>query len=170
MSRLVLIVSSMIFFRENFWLNRKPFLKRNGFTLLELLLSVGLMALLAGIEAPMYLSLQAENEVNIAAITIGDVLRRGQLRSIGMDSDSAWGVEMASSTMIIFKGNDFAARDQNFDENYSLAATVNLFGLKEVIFSKLSGWTTTSGTIIITHQDGRTKNVLINNVGVVTVK
>lgn len=151
-------------------LNQKPFSKKNGFTLLELLLSVGLIGLLAGIAAPMYLSLQAENEVTITATTIGDILRRGQIRAQAMDSDSVWGVETVSSTLIIFKGNNFSTRDQNFDENYNLPATVNLSGLNEVIFNKLSGWPTVSGTIVITHQDGRKKSVSINELGVVEIQ
>ena len=145
----------------------KPFSQKNGFTLLELLLSIGLMAALAGIAAPMYMSLQAENEVAIAAATTGDLLRRGQIRAQAVDGDSDWGVEMVSSTVTIFKGNNFGSRDQSFDENYNLAATLNFSGLNEVVFNKFSGWTTASGTIVITHQDGRIKNVTVSELGII---
>ncbi len=161
----------MKFFSSKIFLfSFKPFSQKNGFTLLELLLSVALMGLLAGIAAPMYLSLQAENEVAIAAATIGDVLHRGQIRAQAVDSDSDWGVEMVSSTITIFKGNNFSTHDQNFDENYNLGATINLSGLNEVIFNKFSGWTTASGTIVISHQDGRQKNVSISELGIITVQ
>lgn len=159
-----------IFLSKFFSSYPKPFSQKNGFTLLELLLSVALIGLLAGIAAPMYLSLQAENEVAIAAATIGDILHRGQIRAQAMDSDSDWGVEMASSTITIFKGNNFSTRDQNFDENYNLAATINLSGLNEIIFNKFSGWTTASGTIAIVHQDGRQKNVSISEIGIITIQ
>lgn len=145
----------------------KPFSPKNGFTLLELLLSVALMSLLAGIAAPMYLSLQAENEVAIAATTVADVLRRGQIRAQAVDGDSAWGVEMVSSTITLFKGNNFVGRDQNFDENYKLTATIKLSGLNYVVFNKFSGWATASGTVIITHQEGRQKNVSISELGII---
>ncbi|MCX6779855.1 MAG: prepilin-type N-terminal cleavage/methylation domain-containing protein [Candidatus Magasanikbacteria bacterium] len=145
----------------------KPFSKKNGFTLLELLLSVALISLLAGIAAPMYLSLQSENEVAIAATTVADILRRGQIHAQAVDGDSDWGVEMVSSTITVFKGNNFASRDQNLDENYKLSATVKLSGLNEVIFNKFSGWTAASGTVMIIHQDGRQKNVSINELGIV---
>lgn len=145
----------------------KPFSQKNGFTLLELLLSVALISLLAGIAAPMYLSLQAENEVSIAATTVSDVLRRGQIRAQAVDGDSDWGVEMVSSTATIFKGNNFVGRDQSFDENYKMTATIKLSGLNEVVFNKFSGWTTSSGTIIITHQDGRQKNVSVSELGII---
>ncbi len=145
-------------------------MKKDGFTLLELLLSVSLIALLAAISAPMYLSLQAENEVTIAATTIGDVLRRGQIRAQAVDGDSAWGVEMVSSTVTVFKGNNFSSRDQSFDENYNLSAAVNLSGLSEVVFDKNSGWTTASGTLLITHLDGRKKNVLVSELGIVDIQ
>ena len=158
------------FFNKKNIFSVKPFLKRDGFTLLELLLSVSLVALLAAISAPMYLSLQAENEVVISATTIGDVLRRGQIRAQAVDADSSWGVEMVSSTVTIFKGNNFIARDQGFDENYNLAPTVNVSGLNEVVFDKFSGWTSASGTIMITHLNGRQKNVSINQLGIVGIQ
>lgn len=145
----------------------KPFSPKNGFTLLELLLSVALMSLLAGIAAPMYLSLQSENEMAIAVTTVEDVLRRGQVRAQAVDGDSPWGVEMVSSTITLFKGNNFAGRDQSFDENYKLTATVKLSGLNDVVFNKFSGWTNASGTVIITHQDGRQKNVSISELGII---
>lgn len=145
-------------------------MKRDGFTLLELLLSVSLISLLAAIAAPMFLSLQSENEVTITATTIGDVLRRGQILAQAVDADSDWGVELVSSTAIIFKGNNFTSRDQSLDEEYKMAATVNLSGLNEVIFNKFTGWTTASGTVMINHQDGRHKEVLVNELGIVGIQ
>ncbi len=118
----------------------------------------------------MYLSLQAENEVIIAATTIGDVMRRGQIRAQAVDADSAWGVEMVSSTVTIFKGNNFAARDQSFDENYNLTPTLNLSGLTEVVFNKFSGWPTATGTVVITRQDGRKKNVSVSELGIIGIQ
>lgn len=161
---------SMIFFHKKFFPAPKPFLSRNGFTLLELLLSVGLMALLAGIAAPMYLSLQAENEVAISATSVGDLLRTAQARSLAVSGDSAWGVYLSGNVAVIFKGNSFSDRDQSFDENYNFSGAINFSGLNDIVFYKFSGWTMSSGTIKVSHQDGRFKNVSINEAGVIAIE
>lgn len=145
----------------------QPFSKKNGFTILELLLVVALMAVLAVVAAPMYLSLQAENEMNITSITIGDILKRAQLKSQAIDSDSAWGVEIKTGSLIIFKGTNFANRDQTFDENFSLAATITLSGLSEIIFSPLIGVPNNFGIIKLEHLDGRQSQMSINGLGII---
>lgn len=147
--------------------NKWPFSQKNGFTLLELLLVLALMSALAVIAAPMYLSLQAENEMNITSVTIGDILRRAQLKSQAIDSDSAWGVEIKNGSLIIFKGQNFANRDQTFDENFSLANTIILSGLSEIIFSPLSGTPNTTGIIKLEHLDGRQSQLSINGLGII---
>jgi prepilin-type N-terminal cleavage/methylation domain-containing protein len=147
--------------------NKRPFSQKNGFTLLELLLVLALMAALAVVAAPMYLSLQAENEMNITTVTIGDILRRAQLKSQAIDSDSAWGVEIKSGTLTIFKGQNFANRDQTFDENFSLASTITLSGLTEIIFYPLSGAPNVNGIIKLEHLDGRQSQLSINGLGII---
>jgi len=145
----------------------QPFPKKNGFTLLELLLVVALMGVLAIVAAPMYLSLQAENEISITSTTIGDILRRAQLKSQAVDGDSAWGVEIKKGSLIIFKGQNFANRDQVFDEKFSLANTINLSGLTEIIFSPLTGAPNTVGIVKLEHLDGRQSQISINEMGII---
>lgn len=128
---------------------------------------VALMGVLAAVAAPMYLSLQAENEMNITNTTVGDILHRAQLKSQAVDSDSAWGVEIKSGSLIIFKGQDFANRDQAFDETFSLPNTINISGLSEIVFSPLSGIPNVIGTIKLEHQDGRQSQLSINEVGTI---
>lgn len=128
---------------------------------------VALMGVLAVVAAPMYLSLQAENEMNITATTVSDILHRAQLKSQAIDSDSAWGVEIKSGSLIIFKGQDFANRDQVFDEIFPLSNTITFSGLSEVVFSPLFGIPNMIGTIKLEHQDGRQSQLSINEVGTI---
>ncbi len=141
--------------------------KKNGFTLLELLLAISLMGILAVLATPMYLSLQAENEMSITAITIEDIFHRAQLKSQAVDGDSAWGVNIKTGSLIIFKGQNFINRDQNFDEIFSLASTVGLSGLTEIIFSPLFGTPNVVGIIKLAHLDGRQAQLSINGMGIV---
>lgn len=141
--------------------------KKNGFTLLELLLAISLMGILAVLATPMYLSLQAENEMSITAITIEDILHRAQLKSQAVDGDSAWGVNIKTGSLIIFKGQNFINRDQAFDENYSLTGAVDLSGTTEIIFSPLFGTPNIVGTIQLAHLDGRQTELSVNGMGII---
>lgn len=141
--------------------------KKNGFTLLELLLAISMMGILAVLATPMYLSLQAENEMSITAITIEDILHRAQLKSQAVDGDSAWGVNIKTGSLTIFKGQNFANRDQAFDEIFSLSGAVELSGTTEIIFSPLFGTPNVIGTIKLAHLDGRQTQLSINGMGII---
>lgn len=145
---------------------KKPFSNKNGFTILELLLVVALIGLIAAVSAPMYLSLQSENTMSIAVTNIADILHKTQLHAQAIDSGIAWGVEINTSSVKIFKGENFNTRDQNFDEDLVLDNNILLSGQSEIIFSPLTGWTNTTGTIYIEHIDGRKNQIDFNKKGV----
>ncbi len=144
-------------------------IKKNGFTLLELLLVVALMGILAVVAAPMYLSLQAENEMNITSVTIGDIIRKTQLKAQAVDGNSSWGTEIQTGNLIIFKGDNFSNRDQSLDEIFSIANTITVSGLTEIIFSPLNGIPNNTGTIKLEHTDGRKSQISINTLGIISI-
>lgn len=141
--------------------------EKKGFTLLELLLVVAIMGVLAVVGTPMYLSLQAENEMSITSLTISDILHRAQLKSQAVDDDDSWGVEIKKGSVIIFKGTNFVNRNPIYDEEYSLSNAVDLSGLSEVTYSSLYGVPNTTGEIKLKHLDGRQSQLSINAIGIV---
>lgn len=142
---------------------------KKGFTLIELLLSIALISALAYVSLPVYQSFQIKNDLNIAATTIVQSLRRAQMLSQNMEGDSSWGVLVASGNVTIFKGSSFASRDAAYDETTSISNAVTPSGVSEVVFSKLSGDPSTTGTITlnnsITSLESRT--ITINSKGMV---
>ncbi|SRR3989339_108665 len=141
--------------------------EKKGFTLLELLLVVAIMGVLAVIGTPMYLSLQAENEMSITSLTINDILHRAKLKSQAIDGDASWGVEIKKGSLIIFKGTSFVNRNPIYDEEYSISNAVDLSGLSEVIYSSLYGIPNITGEIKLKHLDGRQSQLSINAFGIV---
>jgi prepilin-type N-terminal cleavage/methylation domain-containing protein len=137
-----------------------------GFTLLEVLLSVALIGVLAGISLPIYNSFLARNDLDITAQQVAESFRRAQIYSRGMKDDFAWGVNIQPTSVILFRGTNFATRNTAYDEPISLPG-ITASGLSEVQFAKLTGLPNTTGTVTLTTNNGQTKQVVINAQGMV---
>lgn len=140
---------------------------QHGFTLLELLLSVAIIGLLAGLSLPVYRTLIKKNDLDIAAATIASSLRRAQILSQAVDGDTTWGVKAQDGSIVIFKGTSFAARDANFDETFEVPTTIGIGGTAEYVFSKFTGLPLPTGTINLSTESD-TRSVSINEKGTVS--
>lgn len=141
----------------------------NGFTLIEVLLSIVLIATLAAISVPVYQSFQTRNDLDIAATTVTQSLRRAQVLSQAVERDSSWGLKVTDENITIFKGTSFDARDSGFDESFDLPKSVELDqdALTEVVFSKLQGLPQESGTITLISTANEKRDITINQKGTV---
>jgi prepilin-type N-terminal cleavage/methylation domain-containing protein len=70
----------------------KRFKSIQGFTLSEILLSISLMAIIGGMIIPMYRTFLIRDDLDIAATTLAQNLRRAQALSQAADGDTTWGV------------------------------------------------------------------------------
>ncbi len=138
-----------------------------GFTLIEIMLSVALIGVLAGLSVSVYYSLQIENDLDIAANAVSQSLRRAQILSRAVAGDANWGVKAQSGGVILFKGASYAGRDAAFDETFETASGVVFSGLQEIVFSRLLGEPQTTGTTTLTASSGETRSVFINSKGAV---
>src|SRR3989338_412505 len=137
-----------------------------GFTLLEVILVIATIAVLAAICVPVYSKLQVKNDLDVAANTVTQTLRRAQTLSQAVDGDDTCGVKLQSSDITLFKGTSYAARDIDFDEVYSLSGNVTPSGITEAVFSKLLGTPNTTGTITLTSSNNDVQNITLNSKGV----
>ncbi|HSW98308.1 MAG TPA: type II secretion system protein [Candidatus Saccharimonadales bacterium] len=138
-----------------------------GFTLLEVLLSVTIMAMLVGISMPFYESFVRRNDLALATQTVSALIRRAETYSRSANSDSGWSVEFQSTTATLFLGNNFAGRNTNYDEAVSLPGSVTASGLSEVQFAKLTALPNTTGTVTLSSTLSETRTVTVNAKGMV---
>ena len=71
-------------------------MKRGGFSLLEVLLSVTLIGVIGAFGAPLYLRLQVKNDLDLAAVSVAQSWRRAQVLTQVVEGDSVWGVRSES--------------------------------------------------------------------------
>jgi type II secretory pathway pseudopilin PulG len=139
--------------------------KLPGYTIVEILLTVALIALIAGFSVPLFQSFLFRNQVETATALVTRAIRSAQANSQGVRGDSSWGVAFISNSVILFKGNSYATRDQNEDLNYSLqGATVS--GGGELIFSKLYGFLSSPVTLNISSTSGN-NTITVNEKGTI---
>lgn len=141
--------------------------RQKGFSLIEVLLSMTLIGVLAGVSLPIYNTFVVRNDLDLTTQQIANALRRAQTYARGMEEDSAWSVRIESSAATLFKGTNFATRTTSFDEPTPISSSTSVSGLTEVQFAKLTAAPNTTGTIQLTSASGDSRTITINAKGMV---
>jgi len=142
---------------------------QRGFTLLEVLLSVAILAMLGALSMPVYQSFLVRNDLSNTTAATVSTLRRAEQYASGSKSDSTWGVKIQADVVTLFKGSSFASRDMSFDETVTLPDTITASGsLTEVYFSKMTASPNTTGNVTLTSSTNDTRTVTLNAEGLVT--
>jgi prepilin-type N-terminal cleavage/methylation domain-containing protein len=143
---------------------------KKGFTLVELLITIGITLVLASAAVPIYGNLQVSAQLNENTTQIVQTLRTAHERSVARQNDDTWGVYLTATTYTLYKGATYATRDAGFDRTTTLdnALTIatTLTG-NEVNFSKGLGVADNIGTVTLTHDVNGSSALIINAFGVV---
>jgi prepilin-type N-terminal cleavage/methylation domain-containing protein len=142
--------------------------KNRGFTFIEILLVISLMSITAGISIPVYQSFQTRNDLDISGVTVAQTLRRAQLLSQASSGDISWGVNIATSSITLFKGISFFNRDVGYDEIFFMPSSISISGLQEIVFDKFTGEPQSIGTTTLTSINNETRSININTKGTVS--
>ena len=79
-----------------------------GFTIIEVIIALSVVAILTGISLPIYKIMQQKNDLKMAEYVAVSAMRRAQILSQSVKEDSSWGVHIESSQIIVFKGSNYA--------------------------------------------------------------
>lgn len=140
---------------------------KQGFTLLEILLSVALLSAIVSIGMPLYQSFQVRNDLEIAVVTMANAVRRASTLARASDGDASWGVRTATGSITLFKGTSYAARDAAYDEDFSVPTSLSFSGTSEYVFSRFTGFPGASGSTTITASINETRTLTVSAKGMV---
>lgn len=141
--------------------------RAKGFSLVEILLTMALISIVLVVSIPAYRKLQSENDLSIAVSTLSQALRTVELKAQGIDEGSGWSVHIATSTIVVFSGSSFSARDQTQDEVFSFSGSVVITTLADVFFAPLYGTPLAPATWQF-EANGQTRSVSVNSLGILT--
>ncbi|MFA6039381.1 MAG: prepilin-type N-terminal cleavage/methylation domain-containing protein [Candidatus Peribacteraceae bacterium] len=137
---------------------------RRGFTTIELLVVLAIIAVLAGLTFPFARSLFFKNDLSLSADQVNTALNRARTLALeGMRGDS-WGYSVEHG--VIFKGASYAMREPAFDESLGIVGGVAVSGIPEVTFRHIEGAPSATGSIILTNLQGDTVVVEILGSGI----
>jgi prepilin-type N-terminal cleavage/methylation domain-containing protein len=141
---------------------------QRGFTLIEVLLSVTILAMLVGLSLPVYETFVRRNDLDLTAQATVSAIRRAEAYSRSVNQDSQWGIELVAPGITVFKGDTYATRDAAFDEIIMLPNSISVSGISEIVFAKLSATPNATGTISFTTTTNDTRTITINGKGMVS--
>lgn len=127
-----------------------------GFTLIELLMAITVSAILMGISAGAYSTLNKSSNVDIEARKLESVLNLARNRTLASEGDKSFGVRLSSSLneYILFSGSTYIPSDPA-NEKFKIPPRVVLnppqlrSGGSDIIFNRLTGATGQFGSILL---------------------
>lgn len=152
-----------------------------GFTLVELLIVVAIIASLILVSLNMYGNLQASTQLNENTSQLVQVIRTAREQSLAGWNNNQHGVFilLATSTAdqyTLYQGASYATRTASFDRttimdnalNLSATGFVLTSGNIDINFSQGTGLPSATGTIIISQNfSNSSRSININNIGLV---
>lgn len=152
-----------------------------GFTLVELLLIIGILFFLAGIATPVFRFFQKESDLTNSVEEIINTLRLAQNKTLASEGKSSWGIYFSTSTTphqyVLFKGSNYVTRDAFFDEIHNLPRGIEIYeidlvgGGSEIIFNRIVGTTNQFGKISLRLKEDISKNkkITVQSSGQITL-
>lgn len=137
-----------------------------GFTLIEIVISLGILAILAALTFTSYSNLQRQLDIDTTAQNIISVIKLARTNTTASNSESNYGVHFETGKYVLFTGNSYtagAATNKEYSLNSSeIYATSLNGGGSEVIFDRIRGTTSQPGTVSVRLVDQTNQTAVIS--------
>lgn len=139
----------------------------DGFSLIELLVVLSIIALISGLGVTVYFSYVSSNSAEISVNSIVESLRHAQSNAQQIQNDTKWGTKITPTRIITFSGDSYATRNQSSDQFLTLPSGLTITGETEFVFEKVTATTQNTGTITVSGP-GFSKEINVNERGTIT--
>ena len=144
-------------------------LYKKGFTLIEMLLSVGLLGIIVGMSVPVVQQYQTQRSSDTEVDQAIALIRRAQVLARSSYHNDQWGIHVDTDMITLFEGDNFLTRDSDFDEQVTYRNLVGVVDNDTIIFSQGQGIPDVSAEIILTTTNNYELTITINQQGVVSL-
>ena len=142
---------------------------RRGFTLLELLVVIGSMAVLAAIGIPTFQVMRKNVMLSSQAQEIVSTLRVAQTRSITSQDGTPHGVYFDTNSYALY-GDDWAAPAYSKTTDLQNGVEILQGSGTELTFGRLTGNASSSLTVVVGYDGGKQKTITVEPVGKITIQ
>ena len=143
--------------------------KTSGFTLVELMVVMGIFALMLGFTSINLIRPQTQANLDTTVTTLVSDLKQQQIRAMSGDGPSAYGVYLEPNRYTLFTGSIYSAgATDNFSIN--MDGGVTLSPTTQIVFAQRSGETSTTTITVTNTNSNQTKTITINQYGAALVQ
>lgn len=140
-------------------------MKNSGITLIELLIVIGIVAIIGASASPFLSNFILRNNLETTTDKVVGTIRKAQNYAMDGKNNATWGVCLSGSNLRLFSGT---CALPTFSEDFEVSGSVTVTGFSETTFGKLRG--EPSGTLSITISTGiDSHTVKVNTAGGMTV-
>lgn len=136
-----------------------------GFTIIELLVAVGVLVLAAGLVLPNFNFFQRQSSLDMASQEIIGALRLAQNKALASEGNSPFGIYFEADRYTLFKGTTYYPtapdNDTRILNSGLVLSEISLGGLNTIIFDQVTGATANSGSLKISLASDSAKNKTI---------
>lgn len=148
-------------------------IRRAGFTIIELLVVLGILAVITVVISPFLSTSVGKNELVSRTWELTGALRQAQFNSVTAHTNSSWGVHVQTDRFVLFRGTAYNVSDPDnvitmLPSIITLTMALN-GGVADARFSKIRGETNDYGTITLTDStSNEARTITITAVGVIS--
>lgn len=157
---------------------------RNGFTLVELMMVIAMIAIIGLLAVPFLASEPTKAYVRNTGLEAMDAMREAQASTMSGKNNARYGVHFEGTKYVLFQGATYVSSDAN-NVSHALASHITITAVTlspggactlpagsgncDVHFASRKGTPTETGSVVFTADDGETKTLSINAVGMIDV-
>lgn len=143
--------------------------QQSGFSLVEVLVVIGIVAILSTVSVSSYVNHKTQNEFELASTELVRHVNLAQQNARLGYQDSDWSLYKNENTVTLFAGDDYDSRDTAKDKDFEVNSRINISGPDTITFQKVSGYPKAVGTYTV--GDGERSQVIsINEYGTLTIE
>ncbi len=140
--------------------------KSHGFTLLELIIVVGILGLLLAVIMPSFLNFRRNSILSTETQNVITLVNKARLSSMSSKEDFQYGVHFEADKVVLFQGDTYVAGAGTNEElilntALTLSSVVVNGGGAEVVFQKVTGATNQNATTTLLVVGGTASTTIV---------